>query len=152
MSAKINKTAVVKRGILLTVRSLTTSSVAQLNGCCDLSLSLTFSVNNFTVSHCLWSKNLIAACLSFFCLPAWMLLPCLCLHVVYPVFCSTWKKHFISMCWWESAAKVASALKKKIDKQLVRKGWSSGGARGINGSSYWEGEIKKAEESYKRAF
>lgn len=56
------------------------------------------------------------------------------------------------MCWWESAAKVASALEKKIDKQLVRKGWSSGGARGINGSSYWEGEIKKAEESYQRAF
>lgn len=42
--------------------------------------------------------------------------------------------------------------KKKIDKQLVRKGWSSEGARGINGSSYWEGEIKKAEESYQRAF
>lgn len=152
MSAKINKTAVVKRGILLMVWSLTTSSVAQLNGCCDLSLSLTFSVNNFTVSHCLWSKNLIAACLSFFfvCLLECCCRVCVCMWCI--LFSVARGKSILFPCADERVLQRWPVHWKKIDKQLVRKGWSSGGARGINGSSYWEGEIKKAEESYQRAF
>lgn len=56
------------------------------------------------------------------------------------------------MCDDEASRDGQESKKKREDKQWVRKKWSSGGAQGINGSSYWGGEIKKAEESYQRAF